>query len=192
MSTSKLQWINDIVLCNYNRTRKLGAWHSSFVATRSPPPATLPYAVISASSDSLILAWNPHSSNHDDQMVPSRIGRHSDYVRCLAGAREANWVASGGFDRKIKLWDVHEGRSSSVLEIPSPPASVYALAATRAGNLLAAGTPERVIRCWDPRSKKQVAKLGGHTDNVRALVFSEEGKWVSRDWILPYRLRGCS
>ena len=111
-------------------------------------------------------------------MIPSRIGRHSDYVRCLAGAREANWVASGGFDRKIKLWDVQEGRTNAVLELPSPPASVYSLATTRSGNLLAAGTPERVIRCWDPRSKKQVARLGGHTDNVRALVFSEEGKWL--------------
>lgn len=92
------QWVNDIVLCNYNRT------------------------LVSASSDSLVLAWSPHSTNHQDQVTPTPVGRHGDYVRCLATPREGNWVASGGFDRKIKLWDVGEGRSSSVpLRKSRPP-----------------------------------------------------------------------
>jgi hypothetical protein len=86
---SCLQWVNDIVLCNYNRT------------------------LVSASSDSLVLAWSPHSSDHHDQVTPTPIGRHGDYVRCLATPRDSSWVASGGFDRKIKLWDVGEGRSGS-------------------------------------------------------------------------------
>ncbi|KAK4058019.1 hypothetical protein OIO90_000758 [Microbotryomycetes sp. JL221] len=151
---SHTDWINDIVLCNYNRT------------------------LVSASSDSLVLAWNPHSSNHEDQMMPQQIGRHGDYVRCLAAARDAHWVASGGFDRKIRLWDVGEGRSSSVLDLTSSPASIYSLCATPSGSLIAAGTPERVVRVWDPRSRRQVARLGGHTDNVRDVLLSEEGKWL--------------
>ncbi|KAM0745659.1 WD40 repeat-like protein [Meredithblackwellia eburnea MCA 4105] len=151
---SHTDWVNDVVLCNYNRT------------------------LVSASSDSLLIAWNPHSASHEDQVTPNHIGRHGDYVRCLASAREAHWVASGGFDRKIKLWDVAEGRSTAALELPSPPSSIYSLATTPSGSLLAAGTPERVIRVWDPLSKRQVSRLGGHTDNVRAVLLSEDGKWV--------------
>lgn len=79
-----------------------------------------PFAVVSASSDSLVLAWNPHSSSHEDQVTPMQVGRHGDYVRCLAAARDAHWVASGGFDRKIRLWDVGEGRASSVRELQPP------------------------------------------------------------------------
>ncbi|GAA5835256.1 hypothetical protein JCM11251_006661 [Rhodosporidiobolus azoricus] len=153
---SHTDWINDIVLCNYNRT------------------------LVSASSDSLVLAWNPHSSDHHDQVTPSPVGRHGDYVRCLATARDAHWVASGGFDRKIKLWDVGEGRNSDVplLELPSPPASVYSLGTTTSGSLIAAGTPERVVRVFDPRSRKQVSRLGGHTDNIRAVLLADDGKWL--------------
>ncbi|GAA5905207.1 uncharacterized protein JCM6883_006320 [Sporobolomyces salmoneus] len=151
---SHTDWVNDIVLCNYNRT------------------------LVSASSDSLVLAWNPHSADHHDQVTPTQIGRHGDYVRCLATARETHWVASGGFDRKIKLWDIAEGRSTPLVELPSPPASVYSLGTTPSGSLLAAGTPERVIRIWDPRSRKQVSRLGGHTDNIRAVLLSDDGKWV--------------
>ncbi|KAL8278770.1 hypothetical protein RQP46_008839 [Phenoliferia psychrophenolica] len=151
---SHTDWVNDLVLCNYNRT------------------------LVSASSDSLLVAWNPHSNDHGEQVTPNQIGRHGDYVRCLASARDAGWVASGGFDRKIKLWDLTEGRSTPALELPSPPASIYSLAATPSGSLLAVGTPERVIRVYDPSSRRQVSRLGGHTDNVRAVLLSDDGKWV--------------
>ncbi|SCV71380.1 BQ2448_2968 [Microbotryum intermedium] len=150
---SHTDWVNDIVLCNSNRT------------------------LVSASSDSLVLAWNPHASSRQAQVTPQQIGKHTDYVRCLTSARGAGWVASGGFDRKINLWDLGEGREKPIIDL-TPPASVYSLSSTPSGSLLAAGTPERVVRVWDPRSRSQVARLGGHTDNVRAVLLAEEGKWL--------------
>lgn len=70
--------------------------------------------VISASSDRMIRAWNPHDP--DRSMLPASIGSHSDYVKCLAHSKQAGWVASGGFDKKIKLWDVLETRESPIGE----------------------------------------------------------------------------
>jgi WD40 repeat protein len=75
------------------------------------------------------------------------------------------------------------------VELPSPPASVYSLSSTPSGSLLAAGTPERVVRVWDPRSRRQVARLGGHTDNVRGVLLGEEGKWVSALYTAPQVVR---
>ncbi|KAK0201917.1 hypothetical protein DFS33DRAFT_1375400 [Desarmillaria ectypa] len=152
-----MDWINDIILCNHNQT------------------------VVSASSDGTIKAWNPHSSTGSE---PSRIGVHNDYVRCLTHCREQNWIASGSFDRTIKLWDL--GRSSkpdplitlSPAAATAPKSSVYAIAADPYGHSIASGSPERVVRLWDPRSGKRTGKLVGHTDNIRAILISEDSRYL--------------
>ncbi|KAA1473313.1 WD40 repeat-like protein [Dentipellis sp. KUC8613] len=157
---SHSDWVNDIVLCNYNQT------------------------LISASSDGSVKAWNPHSNPATD---PSVIGMHSDYVRCLGHCREQNYVASGSFDRTIKLWDLTRTTSTSQPdplvtmnppESSGPKSSVYALAVDPFGHTIVSGGPERVIRIWDPRVGKRVGKLVGHTDNIRAILVSEDSRYL--------------
>lgn len=49
-----------------------------------------------------------------------------------------------------------------------------------AGKVLAAGTPERVVRLWDPRAGAQsIGKLIGHSDCVRSIILSDDGRYVS-------------
>lgn len=61
----------------------------------------------------------------------------------------------------------------------SSKCSIYALAVNPTGTLLASGSPEKVVRLWDPRSGKRISKLTGHTDNIRALLISDDGQYVS-------------
>ncbi|KAF9466659.1 hypothetical protein BDZ94DRAFT_1186716 [Collybia nuda] len=149
-------WVNDILLCNHNQT------------------------VISASSDGSVKSWSPHLTLSD----PSTIGMHNDYVRCLAHSREQNWVASGSFDRTIKLWDLTRSDQRDPLVILNPPdatapkSSVYALAADPFGQTIVSGSPERVVRLWDPRTGKRTGKLVGHTDNIRAILISDDSKYL--------------
>ncbi|KAK7054336.1 hypothetical protein VNI00_003530 [Paramarasmius palmivorus] len=159
------EWINDLVLCNYNQT------------------------VVSASSDGTLKTWNPHSQYAPDISV---FGQHNDYVRCLAVCREHSWIASGSFDRTIKLWDLSRSSSSptSMTNVPSPlvtlnvpekddtKSSVYALAADPFGHVVVSGSPERVVRMWDPRSGKTTGKMVGHTDNIRAILISDDAQYL--------------
>jgi WD40 repeat protein len=62
----------------------------------------------------------------------------------------------------------------------SPSASIYSLAVNETGSVIAAGTPQKFIRVFDPRSKNaQVQRLLGHTDTVRDLLVSQDGRWVA-------------
>ncbi|KAK5456282.1 hypothetical protein LTS15_005601 [Exophiala xenobiotica] len=144
-------WVNDIVLVKNN----LG--------------------LVSASSDVTVKLWRPHG--HETTQAYT-IGSHSDYIKCLATPdRTANWVASGGLDHKICLWDLNG--AGKTLEINVSQAedvvkgSVYALRAR--GSLLASGGPESVVRLWDVKSGKSITKLVGHTDNVRDILISDDG-----------------
>ncbi|OBZ73444.1 hypothetical protein A0H81_07250 [Grifola frondosa] len=155
-------WVNDMLLCNHNQT------------------------LVTASSDGTVKAWSPHTHGHSASFhEPTTVGMHADYVRCLAHCREQQWVASGSFDRTIKLWDLSlaSPRNEPLItlnppESSGPKSSIYALATDPYGSVVASGSPERVIRMWDPRSGRRVGKLVGHTDNIRAILISEDAKYL--------------
>jgi WD repeat-containing protein 48 len=112
-------------------------------------------------------------------------------------SRLSNWVASGGFDRKIKIWDLAESREAPIravnislcgassymaaVDIPlaSEQDSIYSLATNASGTVLASGSPSRMVRLWDPRMQNcEIAGLRGHADNIRSLLLSEDAKFV--------------
>lgn len=113
----------------------------------------------------------------------------------MRARRNASWVASGGFDQKIKLWDVKETRNEPVTTLVSEfsdlPESIYCLSCTPSGSLLASGSPEKLIRLYDPRTNRQVSSLAGHSDVVRAVQLSDDGRYVRSDRI-HVRLLTCS
>ncbi|KAI1388425.1 WD40 repeat-like protein [Hypoxylon trugodes] len=145
-------WVNDIVLAANNT------------------------ALVSASSDLTVKVWRPELGDTE----PHTIGQHADYVKCVATPSSADWVASGGLDRKIYLWDLNGKGKSLEIDVKgddvSEKASVYAMSVGR--NILASGGPESIVRLWDPRSGGRITKLVGHTDNIRAILMNEAGDTV--------------
>ncbi len=142
-------WVNAILMANFNE------------------------ALVSCSSDTTVKMWRPYS----DSPVES-IGDHTDYVKCLAIPHQSStWVASGGLDRKIKLWDLSGKGEQMAIDVSrgtaDPKGSVYALAC--GSNIVASGGPESVVRLWDSRTGKGITKFIGHTDNVRAILINESG-----------------
>lgn len=135
-------------------------------------------ALVSASSDTTVRVWRPLSQTKE---LPVSIGRHADYVKCLAlPEQHSNWVASGGLDQKVFLWDL-EGKGD-ILKIDTcgdevtEKGSVYALGT--GGSVLASGGPESVVRVWDPKSGKLITKFVGHTDNIRDILINKDGNTI--------------
>lgn len=147
-------WVNDILLTHNNS------------------------ALVSASSDITVKVWRPHS---EESHIPTTIGLHSDYVKCLASpGTHSDWVASGGLDHKIRLWDLNGGGEKLHIDVGedenSAKGSVYALSVR--GSIMASGGPESIVRLWDPKSGKRITNFVGHTDNIRDILVNEDGDTV--------------
>ncbi|CZT02622.1 related to WD repeat-containing protein 48 [Rhynchosporium graminicola] len=147
-------WVNDIVLAQNNT------------------------ALVSASSDLTVRVWRPLSNESE---APQTVGQHADYVKCVATpGPQSDWVASGGLDRRICLWDLSGAGKKLEIEVgdeeKSEKGSVYALSVSR--SILASGGPESIVRLWDPRTGKRVTKFVGHTDNIRDILVSESGDTI--------------
>ncbi|KAI1433071.1 WD repeat-containing protein [Xylaria sp. CBS 124048] len=145
-------WVNDIALVSNNS------------------------ALVSASSDLTVKIWRPSTGSNEAHTI----GQHADYVKCLATPNAGDWVASGGLDRKIYVWDLNgKGKSLQIdvkaEEIPQK-GSVYALGVGR--NILASGGPESIVRLWDPKTGKPITKFVGHTDMIRSIIINEAGDTV--------------
>ena len=145
-------WVNDILLAHSNS------------------------ALVSASSDITVKVWRPQS---EDNQMPETIGLHSDYVKCLASpGAHSDWVASGGLDHQIKLWDLNGGGEKLHIDLGENEAkgSVYALSVR--GSVMASGGPESIVRLWDPKSGKRITNFVGHTDNIRDVLINYDGDTV--------------
>lgn len=147
-------WVNDLLLAQSNS------------------------ALVSASSDITVKVWRPSS---EERQIPTTIGLHSDYVKCLASpSTHSDWVASGGLDHRIKLWDLNGGGEKLHIDVGeaenSAKGSVYALSVR--GSIMASGGPESTVRLWDPRTGRRITNFVGHTDNIRDILVNEDGDTV--------------
>ncbi|KAF9989775.1 hypothetical protein BGZ75_004952 [Mortierella antarctica] len=148
-------WVNDIVLCHNGES------------------------LVSASSDRTVKLVRPHSHNPTTAHV---IGTHGDYVKTLAYASGPGWLASGGLDKTVHLWDIKEGRSGQFESLGSIPetsskASIYALACNPSGTVLATGSPEKIlsassdttIKLWSLTAQRCITTFTMHSDSVWSL-----------------------
>ena len=100
---------------------------------------------------------------------------HSWKVTCMAFAEGGRVLVSGSLDRTIRVWDVRTGRT--LWTSPRQEGPVLSLACAPDRPVLAAcASYQGRLRLWSLQTFRPIGELRGHTQGVRCLEFSPDGK----------------
>ena len=102
---------------------------------------------------------------------------HTGPVWAVELAPDCSWLASGGRERTLWIWDLTTGRERSVLTGHTD--GVMAVAVSPDGSWLASGSWDETVRIWDTATGQQRAVLVGHTGVVTAVAVSPDGSWLA-------------
>src|SRR4051794_22173353 len=98
---------------------------------------------------------------------------HAYGIISVAFSPDGTTLASGGFDRSVKLWGVAAGREWATLD--GHEGWVAAVAFSPDGSVLATGSHDQTIKLWDAGLGRELTTLRGHTGNVYSVAFSPDG-----------------
>lgn len=128
----------------------------------------LPIAVSGGGDDQSML-WNYQSG---EQIAI--LAKHGDSVSFTSFSHDGNFIASGGLDGKVYIFDM-QGSTICGLEGPS---EVTWLSWHPRGNIIVAGSEDGTIWMWNAQTGQCMNVFTGHSESISCVEFSPDGKFL--------------
>ena len=93
------------------------------------------------------------------------------------GYQGADKVASGGQDKRVRLWRVATRTLERSLE--GSAGGVLSVAFHPEGRRLVSAGEDKVVRLWDLVTGQEVLEIEGSAGKVSCVTFSHDGRWLA-------------
>jgi dipeptidyl aminopeptidase/acylaminoacyl peptidase len=108
----------------------------------------------------------------------ARLESGSNPFLCLAFSPDGKWLASGGYEKTISIWDPVSGKE--VRRWNGPEGNLASLAFSPDGRLLASGCVyDPVVHLWEAATGREARALEGLPRGTSSLAFSPDGKLLA-------------
>lgn len=135
----------------------------------------------SASKDGTILHWDVDSGKSERYLWPrdevlkshgvkdpqGRATKHSKHVLALAVSSDGRYLASGGLDRHIHLWDTRT--REHIQAFPGHRGPVSCLTFRQGASELFSGSYDRTVKIWNVEDRAYIDTLFGHQGEVLSI-----------------------
>ncbi len=107
-----------------------------------------------------------------------KLSGHEDRILRIAWSPDRRWIASGGFDRSVCLWDVERRVLKRKIKVDGE--SIAAIAFSPDSETLAIRTQGETVLLWNMTNLTESLRLAGQGNNCSTIAFTPDNKaWAT-------------
>ncbi len=114
-------------------------------------------------------------STNDTNFIP--LSGHTNDVRSVTYSPDGSKIASGSFDKTIRIWDVKT--KSEIKTLKGHTLYVNCVSYSPDGTKIASASSDKTIKIWDANTGAEIKTLKGHTDWIYGVCFSPDGTKIA-------------